>query len=46
MICIRRGFSTHLVAETKVPHVLGSVLDVWDTAVNEQDSKTPFITYI
>lgn len=44
MIYIRRGSLTHLVAETKVQHVLGSVLDVWDTVVNEKDIKIPFLT--
>lgn len=44
MIYIRRGSLTHLVAETKVRRVLGGVLDVWDTVVNEQDNKFPFLT--
>lgn len=44
MIYIRRGSLTHLVAETKVLCVLGGVLDVWDTVVNEQDNKFPFLT--
>ena len=46
MIYIRRGSLTHLVAETKVRRVLGGVLDVWDTVVNEQDNKFPFLTYL
>ena len=46
MIFIRRGLSTHLVAETKVLHVPGSALDVGDVIVKEQDSKIPFLTYI
>lgn len=44
MIYIRRGSLTQPSCRDKRWHVLGSVLDVWDTVVNEQDNKIPFLT--